>query len=548
MINFWRALHLIFTIAQIRTSSSTIGNVPIRAIGNISFGAAVGNGPATAVGNSQNADKNNNYLSANTNQNGPTDALGNGPADAVGTTDARANTNQNGSTDALGNGPADAVGTTDARANTNQNVPTDALGNGPADAVGTTDARDNNNVPKKRKQRETRLPPPTFPLRKRFIAALLASVEKESAKKAFSPDIKQNIEEETGGKTDQTEFVAENSINSSEICNSKCPECGWFDCHLTQPLKKHAPGDNCCYENFELQCCKGRDVVLPREKLVYHGRSKCFLRTPFCDEHTCVGEMTYYVVKKKTDDSVEINSIPYEPFPFDPRGCVDTQNAFVGERLHQRMDYQTGITKTVTELSFFTWEKWECSPCWWGICTKTLVDAQKGIEEFVCTCCNYEEFALTRWKWTDQCHYQADLINDLRCPKCNWMIRYSDDAFSCCDKEQLKNCTDMLQEVPADIAKMMEKIEKKNFTEVSYTISCEDLVKEKCPCGWANCKKRRGRAKNICCELDYDMVCCVGEQSKSAAKRVANDKTSAVFVLLLIASQLVMLRNTNANL
>ncbi|KAL3116552.1 hypothetical protein niasHT_009960 [Heterodera trifolii] len=351
-----------------------------------------------------------------------------------------------------------------------------------------------------------------MPLIFKFAETLLTSIAQETVKYAFTP---QGEATARTLKTDQTSFAE----SIFEKCNKRCTDsidhsrnCGWYDCLPTKEAgfeQQEENMDECCEPGYKLACCK-------------HG--------------SCLGELTYQFVVK-IGDKVHIDNSQIVPTV-----TCQLAMAIIGVKYIHRMDYQTGILSVSLEKNFLREDDQDCKQCGWSICSRAT-DAETGIQTFTCHCCDVLELVRTDWKWTDQCHYQTDLLNDGHyCPKCNWKIRYNNRAFSCCDKEALKNCSELLLK-PEDVSFILEK--KQKYSPPSGNDTCLQLMAEKCPCGWGNCKKRQGRRENTCCAAHHDLVCCEGEKpagNSAPESSVTNAKMPTVFVLLIIMSKMFINR------
>ncbi|KAL3113138.1 hypothetical protein niasHT_011201 [Heterodera trifolii] len=507
-------------------STNALGNASANALGNASANA-LGNASANALGNA----------SANALGNASANALGNASANSVGTTDVRgngwmpiemahdnvtiiklsANTDQNGPVDAVENGPFDVV----------DYGPVDDVGNGLIDAVenGPFDAA----VLKIRRKRVPALLLAAVPLAKKFAVALLVAAGKEIGKNLFSGSkIKDNPAAD--GYSDSKQFYV------SEECKRDF-NCTFFACHPNPD----ADGDSFCRKGFTRKCCQEYN---DGEKKLDAKLEKCFYNFPICGESGCVSERNYYTVKSK-DGKVEI--IPYAKPP--PECAFNAQASMVGVKYYYPYDYGEGVQETIKTYVFMYDDDNGCKKCGWRICYKTI----NVIEEFVCTCCDQASFSGCQWQWTDICHYQPDTESDsdtLRCPGCNWKIRYSKNAFSCCDIGRLQNCTNLL--VPPKHLSLVpeKKVESITLSPVSDNDTCLQLQKEKCDCGWGNCTKREGRVANTCCMENFDMVCCVGDKpgSSAALQTVPSAKALTAFVLMMVVLKMVKNRIVDANL
>ncbi|KAL3101634.1 hypothetical protein niasHT_021320 [Heterodera trifolii] len=50
---------------------------------------------------------------------------------------------------------------------------------------------------------------------------------------------------------------------------------------------------------------------------------------------------------------------------------------------------------------------------------------------------------------------------------------------------------------------------RQNIQPLSESKECAVLVKNRCECGYGNCKRRQGRAASTCCEEHNDLACCI---------------------------------------
>ncbi|KAL3080170.1 hypothetical protein niasHS_013842 [Heterodera schachtii] len=539
-------LHTIISILLIALPISIRGNATNNASENgttVALGNAtndfLGNGPADAPENGTTV-----ALGNATN-----DFLGNGPADAPenGTSVAL----RNATNDFLGNGPVDAIGnlSTDALQNAKTALETgsnDALGNsltahapGISRAIGAKGTTDIGAL-KKREQREA------VTREKRVIVTVALEVVKVFGKAlltAAGTSLGNLIFDSSGKdkeeKIEPKQYAANTAVNCTKDCSKE--GCDWHDCH---PKPGWDNNDGCCLDNYETKCCEVAKPKKPGVEELMQGKNlkKCFQSIPLCGENGCIGEKLYYAVEK-TRKKVIISN-----FTTDPAGCDKPPESIVGKRYFHSWDYKLERMKTSTSECFLYLDEAGCIPCGWRLCTK-VVEAD-FTENFVCECCEKSKFMKCHWKWTDKCHFQPNINHDpdtLKC-KCNWKIRFSEKGFACCDKQRLKNCTDLLA-IPKDDISLLEE-NKNKATPFSDNDTCKQLQKEQCDCEWGTCHKRRGRRKSACCTTHYDLVCCKGEKpdGNSVLENGTNAKTPTVFVLLMIVLKMLVNRIVDANL
>ncbi|KAL3113139.1 hypothetical protein niasHT_011202 [Heterodera trifolii] len=500
MLNLLRALLLIFTLAQIWTSSSINGNVPIEyeAHDNLSIGAS-GKAQRMPLEKAQ-------PMPLTICQSVPVEMCHPVPLEIV---------------QLLSLEMAQTLNMEKALPLTlaiPQPIPVDVL--------------------KIRKQRAAPLIPV---LVKVFGKALATAAGTKIVDYIFDSSGKEEVKEK------EPQQFASTTAKCLKNCSEEIPGCNWFICHP----QEGRDNDGCCLKNYVAKCCEEIAVTKPTPAgvtILPQTASMCFIRVPLCGEDGCMNEQTYHFVKKGG------KKLTFSTSMTPPGGCDEPTKAIVGMKYYYSWDYENEVQKKIGAECFLYEDQAGCKPCGWRICLKT-VSEDYTTEQFVCACCHESKFMECQWQWSDKCHYQPNDGLDpdtLKCSKCNWKIRYSATAFACCDKKRLKNCTDLMA-IPDDDISLMEdkKVNEIKLTPFMDNDTCVQLQKEQCDCEWGTCQKRQGRRENTCCMENHDLVCCDGKKptiDASSAERVKGAKTLTVFVLLTVLSQLVMNRIVDTNL
>uniref|UniRef100_A0A183C483 Pacifastin domain-containing protein n=1 Tax=Globodera pallida TaxID=36090 RepID=A0A183C483_GLOPA len=230
-----------------------------------------------------------------------------------------------------------------------------------------------------------------------------------------------------GADTEENKVFA---TDSATDCLDSCSGCGlrkgWGNCIPTDG----SAGDKCCAASYKWKCCQVQKeftegVPKDLEKL---GRL-CFETLPVCSATFCESEMKYYAVDKG-HPVIGGNTKPSE--------CgAEFFQAIRGD-FFVYIDQLDGTIAKAGE-SFLLENEKGCPKCGWELCIQSF-----GPDKFSCTCCSGQQLASCRWGWSENCLYEPDVLTDadsLKCPKCGWKMRYSDNNFVCCDREGLQRCT-----------------------------------------------------------------------------------------------------------
>ncbi|KAL3116549.1 hypothetical protein niasHT_009957 [Heterodera trifolii] len=480
--------------------------LPISIRGNATNDASE-NGTTVALGNATNDFLGNGPADAP--ENGTTVALGNATNGAFGKsrTDSLANL----STDFLGNGPADAPenGTTVALGNATN----DFIGNGPVDAIGnlSTDALQN---------AKTALETGSNDALGNSLTAHAPGISRAIGAKGTTDIGALKKREQREAVTREKRVIVTVALEVVKVFGKAL---------LT------AVGTNLGNLIFD-SSGKDKEEKIEPKQYAANTAVNCTIdcSKEGCDWHDCHPKPGW-----DNKDGCCLDN-------YETKCCKP--ESIVGKRYFHSWDYKLERMKTSTSECFLYLDEAGCIPCGWRLCTK-VVEAD-FTENFVCECCEKSKFMKCHWKWTDKCHFQPNINHDpdtLKC-KCNWKIRFSEKGFACCDKQRLKNCTDLLA-IPKDDISLLEE-NKNKATPFSDNDTCKQLQKEQCDCEWGTCHKRRGRRKSACCTTHYDLVCCKGEKpdGNSVLENGTNAKTPTVFVLLMIVLKMLVNRIVDANL